>query len=461
MALSDSEDFLKKLADQTFLKLWAIPNTFYKKGKELADLVIPFGDDIIIISDKASNFDTDAHGERAWSRWYGGAVEKSVAQLAGALRTVTLRPEIVSLDAKLSEPMPLPLNEAGRRRIHLVGIARPGRDPSKTPADWEGLIYVSGETHEPFKICKLIVQDRIVHVFDGPTINLLLKELDTVSDFVSYLKGREAALLAADNYAFAEKDLLGAALIGCETDPLGLPSVPPLDAVVPGLWDMYNSSKRVQVRRELDEPSRVIDRYINQQYEEFLGKRFLGEKPTFAQHENAMGLLAAEGRFARRIIAHELYDLLGEEDETTFWATTLRSPTTPRLRYVWMTYPPRPSDISEEQGDMACLTYMRQHVVVAEALFEEELVMGICVPNWEGYGRVLGGAQSRYGEGAHLAVPALRKDGRQISIEFTILPIHDDAGSLRGIAAFLRDATDRFEEVRALRRELAASKQNR
>ena len=81
--------------------------------------------------------------------------------------------------------------------------------------------------------------------------------------------------------------------------------------------------------------------------------------------------------------------------------------------------------------------------------------------HWEGYGRVLGGAQSRYGQGALLAVPALRKDGKQISIEFTILPIHGDAGSLRGIAAFLRDATDRFEEIRALRRELAALKQNR
>jgi PAS domain S-box-containing protein len=81
--------------------------------------------------------------------------------------------------------------------------------------------------------------------------------------------------------------------------------------------------------------------------------------------------------------------------------------------------------------------------------------------HWEGYNKVMGGAQSRYGSGALLAVPALHKDGRQISIEFTILPLRSDAGTRLGIAAFLRDATTRFEEVRALRRELAALKQSR
>jgi PAS domain S-box-containing protein len=78
--------------------------------------------------------------------------------------------------------------------------------------------------------------------------------------------------------------------------------------------------------------------------------------------------------------------------------------------------------------------------------------------HWEGYDKVMTGSPSRYGEGALLAVPALHKDGRQMSVEFTILPLHDDAGKLLGIAAFLRDTTARFEEMRTLRRELAALK---
>ena len=78
--------------------------------------------------------------------------------------------------------------------------------------------------------------------------------------------------------------------------------------------------------------------------------------------------------------------------------------------------------------------------------------------HWQGYGEVMRGRESRYGEGDLLAVPARHKDGRQISVEFTILPLRDDSGALLGIAAFLRDVTARFEELRALRRELAALK---
>ena len=78
--------------------------------------------------------------------------------------------------------------------------------------------------------------------------------------------------------------------------------------------------------------------------------------------------------------------------------------------------------------------------------------------HWEGWNRVMGGSPSRYPDGALLAVPAARKDGSPLSIEFTILPVKGADGGLVGIAAFLRDGTPRFEEMRALRRELAALK---
>ncbi len=78
--------------------------------------------------------------------------------------------------------------------------------------------------------------------------------------------------------------------------------------------------------------------------------------------------------------------------------------------------------------------------------------------HWQGYEEVMSGRKSRYGEGDLLAVPARHKEGRQISVEFTILPFHDDAGAIIGIAAILRDVTARFEETRSLRRELAALK---
>lgn len=97
----------------------------------------------------------------------------------------------------------------------------------------------------------------------------------------------------------------------------------------------------------------------------------------------------------------------------------------------------------------------------AEALGES---LDLIVPerqrarHWEGYNRVMAGGASRYGAADLLAVPAQRKDGTRISIEFTILPIRDGTGSVLGIAAFLRDVAPRFAEVRALRKELAVLK---
>ena len=75
--------------------------------------------------------------------------------------------------------------------------------------------------------------------------------------------------------------------------------------------------------------------------------------------------------------------------------------------------------------------------------------------HWQGYAATMQSGNTRYGAGEILAVPALRKDGRRISIEFTVLPFRDDAGRMVGIAAILRDVTVRFEETRALRRQLA------
>ena len=77
------------------------------------------------------------------------------------------------------------------------------------------------------------------------------------------------------------------------------------------------------------------------------------------------------------------------------------------------------------------------------------------VRHWEGFSATMRSGSTRFGSGEMLAVPALRKDGRRISIEFTILPFRDKHARIIGIAAMLRDVTERFEEIRTLRRQLA------
>jgi PAS domain S-box-containing protein len=75
--------------------------------------------------------------------------------------------------------------------------------------------------------------------------------------------------------------------------------------------------------------------------------------------------------------------------------------------------------------------------------------------HWDGYDRVMATGESRYGDGELLAVPGVTKDGRRISVEFTIIMLRDGENRPAGTAAILRDVTIRFEENRKLKRELA------
>jgi PAS domain S-box-containing protein len=75
--------------------------------------------------------------------------------------------------------------------------------------------------------------------------------------------------------------------------------------------------------------------------------------------------------------------------------------------------------------------------------------------HWEGFRHTMATGTSRYGNGDLLSVPALTKDTRRISVEFTIVLLHDDRQEVAGTVAVMRDVTKRFEEMRELRRRLA------
>src|SRR5689334_5296695 len=75
--------------------------------------------------------------------------------------------------------------------------------------------------------------------------------------------------------------------------------------------------------------------------------------------------------------------------------------------------------------------------------------------HWAGYRETMATGQSRYGAGDVLAVPGLRKDGTQVSLEFTVIPVRGAGDRIEGIAAIMRDVTARFEEMKRLRKQLA------
>jgi PAS domain S-box-containing protein len=78
--------------------------------------------------------------------------------------------------------------------------------------------------------------------------------------------------------------------------------------------------------------------------------------------------------------------------------------------------------------------------------------------HWEGYHKVMATGVTRYGKEL-LAVPALRKDGSRISLEFSIVIVKDEMGHILGVAALMRDVTARWQQERALKERLTALEQ--
>jgi len=95
----------------------------------------------------------------------------------------------------------------------------------------------------------------------------------------------------------------------------------------------------------------------------------------------------------------------------------------------------------------------------AEALGQS---MDLIIPDrlrgrhWEGWEKSMATGVTRYSGRDLLAVPARRKDGQPLSIEFTIQLVRDDAGELVGAAAIVRDVTARWSRDKELRARLKA-----
>lgn len=79
---------------------------------------------------------------------------------------------------------------------------------------------------------------------------------------------------------------------------------------------------------------------------------------------------------------------------------------------------------------------------------------GLRARHWQGYRRVMATGVTRYGREL-LAVPAVRKDGSRVSLEFSIALLRDEQGQLLGAAAILRDVTARWQQEKALKERLA------
>jgi PAS domain S-box-containing protein len=74
--------------------------------------------------------------------------------------------------------------------------------------------------------------------------------------------------------------------------------------------------------------------------------------------------------------------------------------------------------------------------------------------HWDGYHQTMASGTTKYGT-KMLAVPALHQGGSQLNTEFSIVMLKDGEGRPQGVAAIMRDITERRAEEKTLRDRLA------
>ena len=189
--------------------MWSYPSPYRDQrksgsgdGKEICDLLVVCGNQIIIFSEKTIPW-PGGELEIAWSRWIKRAVRNAAKQAKGAERWITNYPDRIFLDRKCTTPFPIDLPQPEDRIIHRVVVASGAteacrdnlpdssgslviRPAIKSEAHWS----LDSGTIDPFAIGDLDPSGSFVHVIDAAALDVIMGELDTVRDFTDYLDKR-------------------------------------------------------------------------------------------------------------------------------------------------------------------------------------------------------------------------------------------------------------------------------
>lgn len=214
--LTPSEEFVAQLCQRSFLKLWTHSNPIGKGGKELCDCLVVCDQHLLIISVKEIEYQ-DTGDKVGWERWHRAAIEKSVKQIWGAERWLRIADRVLRKDGRMVN---LPPRQA--RCFHRVTVSLGGR--GAVPLQW-------GDFGHGF-----------VHLLDEYSLEKVLGELDTITDFVDYLRASEELFARGARLVFSGagvEDLLamyvrGGASFGIVADDGRAPDTV---VITEGIWD--------------------------------------------------------------------------------------------------------------------------------------------------------------------------------------------------------------------------------
>ncbi|MFH1347955.1 MAG: hypothetical protein ABIH22_04620 [Candidatus Margulisiibacteriota bacterium] len=258
-----AEDIVHELAEKTFLTDWCYPNPKWPDGKELCDLLVIFGDIAIIFQIK--NLACDSSGQFNQSE-----IEKNLNQLIGAKRHLFE----LEKDIQLSNPRRgnESFNSKGIKEIYLLSIIF-GENKS----------FCFGG--QPYK-------GHYIHVFDEQFTEIALNELDTIADFIDYLRKKEDLLTKGSSKIIVnggEEELLAYYLLNNRNfDELKKDTV---NFIGEDIWKHLKDKDEYKRKKEADKISYGWDGIINRAHE---GKH---------KYESVARELARPNRLLRRALS--------------------------------------------------------------------------------------------------------------------------------------------------------------
>jgi len=349
---TQSERYLTRLAKTSFLSLWSYPNLFGETAKELCDLLVVFGNHILIFSDKDCAFGDSGNLSIDWDRWYRKAILKSAKQIWGAERWLKNNPSKIFTDAKCTQVLPINLPDPNIATIHRILVAHGASAKYKEIHGGSGSLMiwsdVIGDAHlasnggTPFAVGQIDPSRGYLHVFDDTSLNIVMSTLDTISDFTNYLSKKEKFIQAQPILAAGEEELLAKYLEDAnkngEHDFL-IREKGKFDVVVTGEghWDEFQQNPIRQAQIKINKISyfwdALIERFAQQAID---GTQYQATQKGVLGAEYTLRPMARESRFSRRMLARALYEIGTKTESPKTGVRLVPSPTQKALYYLFL-----------------------------------------------------------------------------------------------------------------------------
>lgn len=355
-----SEQLLTQLCDNSFLGFWSFANPFRDQGgpKEICDLLVLCGEDIIIFSDKSCAFIDSGDLQRDWERWYRRAIGNSVKQIHGGERWIRQHPDRIFLNKDLDQPIPVAIGDPSKLQVHRVVVALGARKACRRHRGGRGSLTLKtgacgvsssdafSPSGEPFVLHDLGNELKPVHVFDDVSLPLVLKHLDTITDFVSYLKFKEGVFAAGKiGRIVGEENLLALYLSRFNEsehwrETLGRVNDGTYLEIPNGGWDILMDTESFQQWRRDLRLSKLWDGIIKQfAFHAFDGSLTSRSPQAIETNEQIFRVMAREPRAARFYLSSLMMRRWSERSKGQVNSRLVPSPTEPKTLYAFIYYP--------------------------------------------------------------------------------------------------------------------------